>query len=101
MNSSFKYYRDKKRRDKVVLTDEEETYIDKLVKISEPYLVNNKQLPVERAIEEAYKAILENEIAQIEKQLKNAVLYATDRLKEKYKQELNNNIKDGESNNDY
>ena len=86
MNVSFKYYRDKKKRDHVVLSDEEETYIDKLVKTSEPYLANNKQLPVERAVEEAYIIILKEKVDEMEKQLKNAVLYATDRLKEKYNQ---------------
>lgn len=82
--ASFKYYREKKQRSKVELSDSEKTYIDKLVTMADQYMSVNRQLDLDAVIETSYRNVLDEEIVEIDKQLKNAVLYATDKLREKY-----------------
>lgn len=95
--SSFKYFREKKKRSENKISDSEKNYVDRIVEAAEPFITNNKDMPVETAIEAAYREILNYELSELEKKMQGCVLYATDILKEKYSSLLNNNIKDGES----
>jgi hypothetical protein len=99
---SFKNYREKKKRNdsKAELTDSERTYIDKIVAIADQHMTVNNDLDIEAVIETAYRQVLDEEMVNIDKQLKNAVLYATDKVKEKYPPKLNTNINDGDPKDD-
>ena len=102
--SGFKDYLGKKKRDKVLLSKEEQTYVDKIVSTVESNI--NTKDPIDDTlistlVEESFRLILNQEMETIERQLRSSVLYATDRLKDKYRNLINKSIIHGDKNNEY
>lgn len=89
----FKKFIEKQNRSRATLSNDERSYLDKLVDIATGLYSQNKAQPTEQIIDCAARTLIELELREIEKKVQNSLLYATDAIKEKCPQlEINSNI---------
>lgn len=97
--SGFKDYLGKKQRAKNVLSPQEESYVEKIVTTTDSMINSDEPLDeiiLQRLIDESFRLILNKEMEEIERNLNSAILYATDRLKDKYRDLINKSIIHGD-----
>lgn len=82
--SGFKYHREKKQRWSAPISEDQKNYIDMIVAAGEKWIKQNPELPVDAVSEAAYREVLDKEFEILERKIKSAILYATDKLKEMY-----------------
>lgn len=97
---TFNDFLGKKKRDKIKISDTEKSYMTKIVDSVKSKINTLDPLTeqdIDRLVTLSFREILNNEMENIERQLNNSVLYATDSLKDQFRNLINKSIIHGVS----